>query len=136
MLNVTVVQLPRAMDHLAILFDLFLRQRRAALNKTMRRNGHDVCRAIRKPDTRSGKRNLHHVLRKVTRWVQHVLVRGGDVATGSVIVSAEVSSDTTSFSSSQQQWQIDLALMIDDRLRGFDHHLKLQTTLRQICVLL
>src|SRR6185369_1461821 len=85
---------------------------------------------------RAGKRNLHHVFRKVTGWVQHVLVRGGDVATGSVVVSAEVSSDTTPFRSTKQQRQIDLALVIDDRLRGFDHHLKLQTTFRKIRMLL
>src|SRR5688572_25124306 len=103
MLNVTVMQLPRAMDHLAILFNLLLREWCAAFDKTMRRNRHDVCRTIRKPDARSGKRNLHHVLCEVTRRMQHVLVRGGDVATGSVVVSAEVSSDTTSLSSSKQQ---------------------------------
>src|SRR5215213_596916 len=98
MLDVTVVQLPRAMDHLAILFDLLLRQRRATLDKTMRRDRHDVCRTVGKPNARAGKRHLHHVLRKVARRMQHVLVRGGDVATGSVVVSTEVSGDTTSLS--------------------------------------
>src|ERR1044072_3679764 len=109
MLNVTVVQLPRAMDHLAILSDLVLRQRRTTFDKTMRRDRHDVCRTVRKPDTRTGKRNLHHVLRKVARRMKHGLVRGGDVATGSVVVSTEVSRDTTPFSSTKQQRQINLA---------------------------
>src|SRR5829696_2587181 len=124
------------MDHFPVLFDLLLREWRTAFNKTMRCNGHDVCRAVRKPDAGACKRDLHHVLREVTRGMQHVLVRGGDVTTRSVIVSAEVSSDTTSVSSSKQERKIDLAAMVNDRLCSFDHHLKLQTTFSDIGVFL
>ena len=102
MLNVIVVQLPCSMDHFPVLFDLLRRQRRATFGETMRSDRHDVCRTIGKPDAGAGKRNLHHVLRKVAGRMQHVLVRSGDVATGSVVVSAEVSRDATSFSRSEQ----------------------------------
>src|SRR6185503_7998189 len=136
MLNVTVVQLPRTMDHLAVLFDLLLRQRRAAFDETMWRDRHDVRRTVRKPNARTGKRYLHHVLREVTRRMQHVLVCGGDVATGRVVVRAKVSGDATTFSSSKQQRQIDLPLMIDDRLCSLDHHFKLQTTFLKTYLLL
>jgi hypothetical protein len=83
-----------------------------------------------------GKRDLHHVLRKIARRMQHVLVRRGDVATGRVVVRAEVSRDTTPFGSRQQQRQIDLALMINDRLCSLDHHFKLQTTFLKLRLLL
>src|SRR5215213_8213247 len=114
MLNVTVMKFPRAMDHLAVLFNLLLREWWTTLKETMRRHRHDVRRSVGKPDAGAGKRDLHHVLREVARGMKHVLVRGRDVATGSVVVSAEVSRDTTSFSGSQQQRQIDLALMVDN----------------------
>src|SRR5215213_11651818 len=115
MLNVAVVKLPRAMDHLTVLFDLLLRERRAAFDKTMRRHRHDVCRAIGEPDAGPGKRNLHHVLREIAGRMQHVLVRSGDVAAGGVIVGTEMSGNATPFSSSKQQREVDLSLMIDDR---------------------
>src|SRR5215207_7564971 len=110
------------MDHFSVLLDLLRREWRAAFNETMWCHGHDVCRAVRKPDAGACKRDLHHVFREVTHRMQHVLVRGGDVATGSVIVSPEVSSDATSISSSKQEGKIDLAAMVDDRLCRFDHH--------------
>src|SRR6185369_11569994 len=124
------------MDHFTILFDLLLRQWYAAFDKTMRRNRHDVCRTIGKPDTRACKRNLHHVFRKIAGGVQHVLVSSGDAATRSVVISAEMRGDTPSFGSGKQKRQVDLSLMIDNRLRRFDHHLKLQATRGQICLLL
>src|SRR5215217_1078014 len=133
MLNVTVVKFPRAMDHLAVLFDLLLCQRRATFNETMRSHWHDVGCAVRKPDAGPGKRDLHHVFRKVTGGMQHVLMGRGDVAAGSVIICAEMSSDTPSFRSTKQPRKIDLAALINDRLRGFDHHLKLQTAFSQTC---
>src|SRR5215212_1034912 len=136
MLNVTVMKFPRAMDHLAVLFDLPLCQRRATFSETMRSHWHDVSRTVRKPDAGPGKRNLHHVFRKVTGGMQHVLMSGGDVAAGRVIVCAEMSSDTPSFRGAKQPRKIDLAAMINDRLRGFDHHLKLQTASSQTCLLL
>src|ERR1044072_5542929 len=135
MLNVTVVQPPRSMDHFPVFFDLCGRQRWTTFSEAMRRNRHDVGRAVGKPDTGAGKRNLHHVLRKVAGRMQHVLVSCCDVASGSVVVSAEVSRNATTFRSSEQQGQIDLSAMIDDRLRGFDHHLEFQTALSELGVL-
>src|SRR5215213_2983733 len=135
-LNVAVMKLPRAMDHFPVLLDLLLRERLSAFDKTMRCNGHDVSRAVRKPDASACKRDLHHVLREVTRGMQHVLVCGSDVASRSVVVSAEVSSDTTSFSRRKQEWKIDLAVTVDDRLCSLDHHLEFQTTFRELSVLL
>src|SRR6185369_10816515 len=80
-------------------------------------------------DAGAGKRDLHHVLREVTGRMEHVLVGRCDIAPGSVVVRAEVGRHATAFSSRQQQRKIDLSSMIDDRLRGFDHHFKLQTAL-------
>src|SRR6185503_18729520 len=98
-----VVQPPRSMDHFPVLFDLRGRQRWSAFGESMRRNGHDVSRAVGKPDAGAGKRNLHHVLREVAGWVQHVLVSRCDVAACSVVVSAEVSRNATTFRSGKQQ---------------------------------
>src|ERR1700741_109772 len=124
MLNVTIVQPPCSMDHVPVLFDLRGRQGRAAFRKTMRSDRHDIGGAVGEPDTCSGKRYLHHVLCEVAGGMQHVLVSSSDVATGSVVVSAEVSSHATPFRRRKQQRKIDLSSMIDDRLRGLDHHLK------------
>ena len=55
-----------------------------------------------------------------------MLVSGGDVATRGVIISTKMSCHATPSSSGQQQRQIDLAAIVDDRLSGFDHHFKLQ----------
>src|SRR5712691_2662548 len=89
MLNVIVVQLPGAINDRAILVNLILRKR-CTLRSAMRPDGHDVGRAVRQPDTGAGKRNLHHVLSKVTSRMHHVLMRGGDAATRRVVVSAKV----------------------------------------------
>src|SRR5256886_14021371 len=51
-------------------------------------NRHDVGRPVRKPDARPRKRNLHHVLRQVTRGMHHVLMGSRDAAALRVIVSA------------------------------------------------
>src|ERR1051326_1425406 len=84
----------------------------------MRRDRHDVRRAIGQPYTSAGKRYLHHVFRKVTSRMPHVLVRRGDVATSGVVVSAEMRRHTTPFTCCKQQRKIDLSAMIDERLRG------------------
>src|ERR1051325_3179878 len=68
--------------------------------------------------------------------MQHVLMGRRDVAARSVIVSAEVSGDTAAFRGAKQKRKIDLATMIDDRLCGFDHHLKLQTAFSKTGLLL
>ena len=93
------------MDHFPVLFDLRGRQRRTTFSETMRRNGHNVSRAVGKPDAGAGKRNLHHVLRKVARRVQHVLVGRCDVAAGRVVISAEVGRNATSLGLTEQQRQ-------------------------------
>ncbi len=97
----------------------------------MRRDRHDVRRAIGKPDAGAAKRNLHHVLREVTGGMHHVLMCGGDTATRCVVVSAKMRGDTTSARRCQQQRQIDFTTSVNDRLRGFDHHFHLQRTCRQ-----
>ena len=58
--------------------------------------------------------------------MKHVLVRGGDVATGGVVVGAEVRGGAATARGGEQERQIDRALVVDDGLRGFDHHLKLE----------
>src|SRR6185503_16101487 len=59
--------------------------------------------------------------------MHHVLVRRRDVAAGGVVISAEVRRDATTLRGVQKKRQVYLAAAIDDRLRGFDHHLELQT---------
>ena len=109
MLNVIEVKFPGAMDHLPVFFDLLRSQRRAAFRETMRRDRHDVRRSVGKPDAGAGKRNLHHVFRKVASRMKHVLVRGRDVAAGRVVVSSEVRRNATPFTRSKQQRKIDLS---------------------------
>src|SRR5262249_39125329 len=94
MLNVVVVELPCSMHHGAILLQLLGRQR-GIFGGTVRTNRHDVRRAIREPDARAGKSNLHHVLSEVAGRMHHVLMSGGDAAACSVIISAEVRCGTT-----------------------------------------
>src|SRR6266850_7535458 len=112
MLDVIVMQLPGTMNDRLVLFNLIRSKSRACCGP-MRADGHDVGRAIRQPDTCAGERNLHHVLRKVTRWMHHVLMRGSDAATGSVIVGAKVGRRTATASSSQQQRKIDSPFAIN-----------------------
>src|SRR3989442_9495404 len=89
MLDVIVVQFPRAMDDHTVFVNLILRQL-LSFSSSMWGDGHDVGSAIRQPDAGSGKRNLHHVFREIARWMHHVLVRRGNAATSRVVVSAEV----------------------------------------------
>ena len=72
------------------------------------------------------KGNLHHVLREVAGGMHHVLMCGGDIATRCVVVSAKMRGNTTPARRGQQQRQIDLTTSVNDRLRGFDHHLQLE----------
>src|SRR5712691_13235479 len=61
MLNMTVMQLPGPVDHLAIFVDLCRSQRRATFAETVRRNRHNVCRAVGQPDAGAGERNMMQV---------------------------------------------------------------------------
>src|SRR5688572_12211987 len=90
MLNMIEVQLPCTMDHLAVFSYLFSSQWRATFSKTMWRNRHDVGRSVRQPDAGAGEGHLHHVLRKVTRRVHHVLMCGGDAATRRVVIGPKM----------------------------------------------
>ena len=56
----------------------------------VRRDRHDVGRAVRQPDAGLRERDLHHVLGKIARRVAHVLPRRGDAAERRVVVGAEV----------------------------------------------
>src|SRR2546427_9735405 len=91
-LAVIVMQYPRAMDDHAVFVNLILRQL-LSFSSAMWGDGHDVGRTIREPDGRSGKRDLHHVLREITRRMNHVLVRRGTTATSRVVVGAAVRRD-------------------------------------------
>src|SRR5258708_33091859 len=106
MLDMVVMQFPGAMNDRAIFVSLFLRQR-CALRRAMWPDGHDVRRAVRQPEASAGKRNLHHVLRKVTSRMHHVLMRGGDATTGGVVVSAKVSRGAATARGLQKQREVD-----------------------------
>src|SRR5262245_14143953 len=93
-LNVIVMQLPRPMNHRAVLIDLLLTEWQA-FTRPMRSHRHDVGGAVGQPDAGPGERYLHHLLRKVTGRVHHVLMSCGDAATGRVIISAEVCGSAT-----------------------------------------
>src|SRR5881396_4283307 len=95
MLDVIVVQFPRAMDDRAVFVNLILRQL-LSFSSAMRGDGHDVGRTIREPDAGSGKRDLHHVLREITRRMHHVLVRRGNAAASRVVVGAALPRDRKS----------------------------------------
>src|SRR2546421_12672094 len=129
MLNVIVMKLPGTMNDGAVLINL-IRSQLGAVSSAMWSNRHDVGRAVRKPDARTRKRNLHHVLRKVTRGMHHVLMSCRDAAARRVIVSAKVRRRATAARRGQKQREINSSLMIDDRLRRFDHHLHLERTRR------
>src|SRR4030095_488907 len=102
------------MHSCAVLFDLLLTQRWPTFNKPMRRNGHDVGCTVRKPNTGSGKGDLHHVFSEITGGMHHVLMCGRDVTTRSVIIRSKVCSDTTPTCGGQQPWQIDLTCVVND----------------------
>ena len=127
MLNVIVMKLPGAMNDGTVLINLIRRQDRAC-SGAMWANRHNVRCAIRKPDARTGKGHLHHVLRKVTRGMHHVLMGCRDAAARRVIVSAEVRRGAPAARCEEKQREIDSPLMIDDRLRRFYHHLHLERT--------
>src|SRR5215510_3123111 len=112
MLNVIVMQFPGAVNHRPILFDL-IRAERTAFSSAVWSNRHDISGAVAQPNTRAGKRYLHHVLSKVTRGMHHVLMRRGDAATRGVIVSAEVGCGASSPRGLQQQRQIDSPVRVD-----------------------
>src|SRR5678816_789088 len=124
-----VMKFPRAMHHITIFVNLLCRQGLAALYKTMRCDRHNVGCAVGQPHARPCKRNLHNVLCEITGGMKHMLMSSSYIATRRVVVSAKMSGDTTTISGSQQNRQIDLSVMIDDRLRCFDHHLELETAL-------
>src|SRR5262245_2282479 len=98
-----VVKFPRSMHHGAVLLDLFLRQRWSTFDKTIGCHRHDVGCAIGKPDSGTGKGNLHHVFSEVAGRVKHVLMGRSDVTAGGVVISTKMSSHTTSVSGRQQQ---------------------------------
>src|SRR5262245_14647351 len=98
MLNMVVMKFPRSMHYFSILVNLFSGELRSAFNKAMRRNWHDVRRAIREPNACACKRDLHHVFSEVAGRMQHVLVCSSDVATRGVVVGAKVSGHTPPFS--------------------------------------
>src|SRR5688500_20132178 len=58
-------------------------------------------------------------------------MRGGDVATGSVIISAEVGRNAASLGLGEQEGKIELTAMLDDRLRCLDHHLEFKTAVSE-----
>src|SRR5437773_1154510 len=112
MLDMIIVQFPGTMNDGLVLFNL-IRSEGRSFSGPVRPDGHNIGRAIRQPNSGAGKGNLHHVLRKVTRRMHHVLMRGSNAATGGVIVSAEVGGRATPASSSQQQRKIDSPFAID-----------------------
>src|SRR5438876_5852481 len=95
MLNMIVVQFPRAMNSFAVLVELLPAQRWPVLFRPVWRYRHDVRGAVGKPYARSGKRHLHHVARKIARLMCHVLVRRRYVAACGVVISAKVGREAT-----------------------------------------
>ena len=89
MFDVLDVQVPRAMHHGGVFLALPRSELFAGLRAVWRR-GQNICGAIGNPHSGAGKRNLHHVLGEIAHGIGHGLVRGGDAATGGVIVRAEM----------------------------------------------
>ena len=90
----------------------------------MRRDGHDVGRAVREPDAALRQRHLHHVLGEVARRVAHVLPRRGDAAERGVVVGAEVRAPDAPVARGHERAQRRRAVGGEDRLRRFDHELE------------
>src|SRR5580704_17376573 len=80
-------------------------------------HGHDVGRAVRQGYAGARKRSLHHRSREVARWMQHMLIRGGDPQAGRVVVSSKMRADASSAR------YLDQPRQHENRLRRLDHDL-------------
>src|SRR5262249_35097898 len=63
--------------------------------------------------------------------MHHMLICSRDTAIRGVIISSEMSRNTTAARALQKKRKVNSSFMIDDRLRSFDHHFHFERTLDQ-----
>ena len=90
--------------------------------------GHDVGRAVGKPNAGSGKRHLHHLARKITSRMSHGLIRGGDTSSRGVIIGAEMRGNAAASRGGDQGQDLRFAALVENRLRRLDHQLDAQAS--------
>ena len=90
----------------------------------MRAHGQNIGRAIGEMNAGAGERDQHHLAREIAGRMSHRLVGGGDPATRGVIINAEMHAPAAAIRRVHQRAERDLAALIDDRLRSFDHRFK------------
>src|SRR4051794_16477483 len=94
MSDVTVAETPGPVNACPIFVVLFFARWIA-----MKRDRHNVCRSIRKPDSCSRKRDFHHVAGEITGGVIHDLLIGCNIERSCVVVSSKMSGRTAARSS-------------------------------------
>ncbi|EXI68770.1 MAG: hypothetical protein AW08_01082 [Candidatus Accumulibacter adjunctus] len=112
----------------AVLVHLLWREDRAS-SRLVRPDRHAGGRAIADRDAGSGQADLQHVTGEVARRVGVALVCRRDVARRGVIVGPENCRPTAAGSGGNEQRHRILALVVDDRLRRFDHDFHAQRVL-------
>ena len=80
--------------------------------------------AVRQRDTGACERDLHDLLRELTRRMLHALVSGRDVARRRVVVGAEMRAGDAPVAGVHQSRQQRASVRIENDLRCFDHHLE------------
>jgi hypothetical protein len=92
--------------------------------RAMDRHGHHGRRPVGEPDAGSGERDLHDLLRELTRRMLHALVGGRDVARRRVVVCAEMRAGDSPVAGVHQSREERPSVRIQDDLRCLDHHLE------------
>ena len=116
MADVIIMQFPGAMDDRPVFGRLFSRQ-----NSAMRRNRHDIGRAVGHAGAGSGKTDLHEAACEVARRMGHLLVGRGDARVCRVIINTEMRRDASAARAVEQFRNAEPARTVKKRLRGLDH---------------